>query len=147
MQLIYTMFITNKRHLFHLRWHKNLVKHQNVSKHDQNCRCNQDKKKKTVALHITRLMCCLVLPFRISLELVASYKQVHSIFAFLHFILTHYLCIQSYRNHVKEIWGSFKDLARVGLAVLKKIVIFWRFQNGSIDLLRITSKESLFLIS
>ena len=81
-------------------------------------------KKKTVALHITHLMCCLALLLRISLQLVASYKQVHSIFACLHFILTHYLCSQSYRNHVKEISGSFKDPARVGLAVLKKIVIF-----------------------
>ena len=28
------------------------------------------------------------------------------------------------RNHVKEILGNFKDLAKVGLAVLKKITIF-----------------------
>ena len=141
------MFITNNHHLFHLWWHKNFVKHQNVSKYyDQDCRCNQNKKK-TVALHITHLMCCLALLLRISLQLVASYKQVHSIFACLHFILTHYLSSQSYRNHVKEISGSFKDLARVGLAILKKTVIFWRFQNGSIDLFRVTSKESWFLIS
>ena len=39
----------------------------------------------------------------------------------LHF---HALILQSYRNHVKEISGSFKDPARVDLAVLKKIVNF-----------------------
>ena len=38
--------------------------------------------------------------------------------------LTQYLCSQSYRNHAKKISGNFKNLARVGLAVLKKIVIF-----------------------
>ena len=62
----------------------------------------------------------------------------------LHF---HALHLQSYRNHVKEISGSFKDPARVDLAVLKKIVNFWRFQNGSMNLLGVTSEECCFLIS
>ena len=62
----------------------------------------------------------------------------------LHFQALH---LRSDRNHVKEISGSFKDPARVDLAVLKKIVNFWRFQNGSTNLLGITSEESWFLIS
>ena len=49
--------------------------------------------------------------------------------------LIHALQLQSYRNHAKEISGSFKDPVRVDLAVLKKIVNFWRFQNGSMNLL------------
>ena len=53
-----------------------------------------------------------------------------SIFACLHSYALH---LQLYRNHVKEISGNFKDLVRVDLAVLKIIVIFWRFQNGSIN--------------
>ena len=59
----------------------------------------------------------------------------------------HALHLQSYWNHTKEISGRFKDPARVDLAVLRKIVNFWRFQNGSVNLLGITSKESWFLIS
>ena len=50
-----------------------------------------------------------------------------------------------HRNHVKEISGNFKDLARVDLAVLKKIVNFWRFQNGSINLLGIAARKVCFL--
>ena len=57
------------------------------------------------------------------------------------------LHLQSYRNPVREISGSFKDPARIDLAVLKKIVNFLRFQNGSMNLLGITSEESWFLIS
>ena len=59
----------------------------------------------------------------------------------------HALHLQSYRNHVKEILGSLKDPARVDLAVLKKIVNFLRFQNGSMNLLGITSEESWLIIS
>ena len=73
--------------------------------------------------------------------MVASYKEVFSIFAYLYFIYAHYLCSQSNRNHVKEISENFKDSARVGLVVPKKIIIFLRFQNGSINLFGITSKE------
>ena len=37
-QLAYTMFITNNHDSFHLWWHENFVKHQNVSKYyDQDC--------------------------------------------------------------------------------------------------------------
>ena len=32
------MFITNNHNSFHLWWYKNFVKHQNVSKYDQDCR-------------------------------------------------------------------------------------------------------------
>ena len=50
---------------------------------------------------------------------------VHSALT-LHF---HGLHLQSYRNYVKEISGSFKDPARVDLGILKKIVSFLGFQN------------------
>ena len=60
----------------------------------------------------------------------------------LHF---HALHLQSYKNHVKEISGTFKDPASVDLAVLKKIVNFWRFQNSSMNLLGITSEKVDFL--
>ena len=37
-QLIYTMFVTNNHDSFYLWWHKNFVKHQNVSKYyGQDC--------------------------------------------------------------------------------------------------------------
>ena len=48
---------------------------------------------------------------------------------------------------MKEISGNFKDPARVDLEVLKRIVNFSRFQNGSINMLGITSEENSFLIS
>ena len=35
-KLVYTMFISNNRALFHLRWKENLVKHQRVSKYYEN---------------------------------------------------------------------------------------------------------------
>ena len=34
------------------------------------------------------------------------------------------LNLQSYRNHIKEILGNFKDSAKVDLTVLNKIVTF-----------------------
>ena len=38
------MFITNNHDLFHLWWHENFVKHQNVSKYyDQDCRLDRHK--------------------------------------------------------------------------------------------------------
>ena len=75
-------------------------------------------------------------------------QHVPSIIAFFTSIwsLHSYTAHRSYRNHAKEISGNFKDLVRVGLAVLKNIVIFWRFQNGSVNLFGITSEESWFLI-
>ena len=36
-QLVYTMFISNNRASFHLWWKENLVKHQKVSKHVNDC--------------------------------------------------------------------------------------------------------------
>ena len=44
-------------------------------------------------------------------------------------------------------FGKFQGSCGSNLAVLKKTVNFWRFQNGSINLLGITSEESWFLIS
>ena len=39
MQLVYTMFITNKQALFHLWWKENLDKYQKVSNYyDHDCR-------------------------------------------------------------------------------------------------------------
>ena len=39
-QLVYTMFIPNNHDFFHLWWHDNFVKYQNVSKYyDQDCTC------------------------------------------------------------------------------------------------------------
>ena len=45
-----------------------------------------------------------------------------------------YPACRSYRNHVKEISGNFKDLAKVGLAVLKKDRYFlaipkWQYEH------------------
>ena len=61
---------------------------------------------------------------------------------YLHFAVSDGLHLQSYRNNVEEISGNFKDPTRVDLAFLKKIVNFSRFQNGSLNLLSITSEES-----
>ena len=55
--------------------------------------------------------------------------------------------LQSYRNYVKDISRNFKNPARVGLTVLKKIVIFWTSQSGSRNLLGIKREENRFLIS
>ena len=35
-QLVYTMFVSNKRTSFHSRWKENLIKHQKVSKYYEN---------------------------------------------------------------------------------------------------------------
>ena len=110
-------------------------------------RCNQNKRK-TVALRITHLMWSLVLLLTIFLWLVESCSWLVSKYLpslplsslTLHF---HALDLQSYRNHVKEISGSFKDPARVDLTVLKKIVNFWRFQNDSTNLLGMTKRGKL----
>ena len=53
-------------------------------------------------------------------------QQVRSIFACLP-VFTSFLRLQSYRNHGKEILGNFKSLVKVALAVLKEIIIFWKF--------------------
>ena len=65
-------------------------------------RCNQNKRK-TVAPHITHLMCSLVLLLTISLQLVEAVAQVPSVP--LHFYPLH---LQSYRNHVRKVQGSDK---------------------------------------
>ena len=113
---------------------------------DRLSRCNQNKWKE-VAPHITHLMCSSVLLLTISLQLVAaSYSLcLPSLVVFIS-LLSYALHSQFYRNLVKWILRNFKDPARVGLVFLKKIIIFWRFQNGSINLFRITSEESWFLV-
>ena len=41
-QLVYTMFISNSRTIFHLWWKENLVKHEKVSKYyEDDCRSNK----------------------------------------------------------------------------------------------------------
>ena len=70
-------------------------------------------------------MCSLVLLLTISLQLAANCSMCLLpsllVFTSLHSYTLH---VQSYRNHVKEISENFKDPVTVGLAVLKKIVIF-----------------------
>ena len=84
-------------------------------------RCNQNKRK-TVAPHITHLICSLVLLLTISLQLIASYSYSHSkcipyLLFFLSSLYSYEFCC-----HVKEISGNFENSAGVGLVVLKKIV-------------------------
>ena len=110
--------------------------------------CNQNKRK-TVATHITHLIYSLVFLFTNSLLQVPYFSHSKCLSSLLVVFCMSSLCsyashLQSYRNHVKEISGSFKNPAWVGLAVLKKIVIFWKFQNGSTNLLRIAREESWF---
>ena len=78
-------------------------------------------------------------------KVVKCYFQPLPWLSYIYWLI--YLSLQSYGNHVTEISGSFRDPARVDLAVQRKIVNFWRFQDGSMNLLGITSKESWFLIS
>ena len=66
-------------------------------------------------------MCSLVLLLTISFQMLASYNRcLPSLLAFNYYYALH---LQSYRNHAKKMVGNFKNSARVGLAVLKKIVI------------------------
>ena len=110
--------------------------------------------KITSSTHFISLInCSLVLLLKISLQLVrqqGTARAFHLCLSLLHsgpFTVYSYAVRRSCRNHVREISANFKDPARVGLAFLKKIVIFWTFQNGSIKLLGITSEENWFLIS
>ena len=107
-------------------------------------RCNQNKR--TVLPHITpHLMCSLVLLLTIPLQLVAKLKHVLLpsllFFTSLHSYALH---LQSYRNHVKKVSGNYKDPAREGLTALKKIVIFWRFQNGSMMMMMMMMMMNCF---
>ena len=108
--------------------------------------CNQNKRK-TVAPLIFYYSFKVLFSITTYNFLTTGSKLQYgpSIFACLLFTLTQVR--RSYRNHVKEISWNFKDLARISLAVLKKTVIFWKFQNGSINLFGIISEESWFLIS
>ena len=90
-------------------------------------------------------MCSLVLLLTISFQLLASYNScLPSLLAFTYFMP--YVCSPFtfcvYRNHVEKFSGDFKNLARVGLAILRKIFIFIKFWNGSIKLFGITSEQS-----
>ena len=64
-------------------------------------------------------------------------------------MLFFYVCPQ-FRVYIvieKKVSRNFEHPKKVDLAVLKKIFIFSRFQNSSINLFGITSEESWFLIS
>ena len=69
----------------------------------------------------------------------SSLWQKPSIFTCLYF----FIAAAVLRKPCQE---YFKDPARVGLAVLKNIVIFWKFRNGSVKLFGNTSEENWFLI-
>ena len=113
-------------------------RHEQADKNSWLSRCNQNKTK-TVPLYVTHLMCSLLLILLISLQLVAHYgKSLPSLLVFTFFIAAAVL-----RKPCQE---YFKDPARVGLAVLKNIVIFWKFRNGSVKLFGNTSEENWFLI-
>ena len=83
----------------------------------------------------TYLICSLVLLLTISLKLVASYRMcLPFLLAFTSLWSLHLYAVR--RNHVKEISGSFKDPARVGLVVLKKIVMSYSgLQARKVDFL------------
>ena len=97
-------------------------------------------KRETVEPHINHLLCS----YNYYLQFLYNWCQFiasafHLCLSSLHSYALHW---QPYRNHVKEISRNFKDAARVNLAVLKKNVILWRFQNGSINLFGTASEES-----
>ena len=60
-----------------------------------------------------------------TVQLLASYNWcLPSLLAFTYSYTLH---LQSYRIQVKKIFRNFKNSVRVGLAVLKKIIIFLKF--------------------
>ena len=84
-------------------------------------RCNQNKTK-TVAPHITNLMCSLVLLLTISIQLVASYsKCLTCLHASLYFILTHYIC-----SLTENMSRKFREISRIQRDQL------WRFLKRSL---------------
>ena len=97
-------------------------------------------KRETVEPHINHLM----RSYNYYLQFLYNWYQFiaiafHLCLSSLRFYALH---LQLCRNHVKEISRNFKDPARVNLTVLQKNVIFWRFQNGSMNLFGITSEKS-----
>ena len=89
-------------------------------------RCSQTKEKQLLrSFYTTHLMWSLVLLLTISFQLVASYSIcLPSLLVFTSLWSLHFYTVyRFYRNHVKGILGNFKDLVRVGLVVLKKIII------------------------
>ena len=103
-------------------------------------------KRKTVDQHITHLMWSLVLLLTISLRLAESCSELAS-----ECLPSLTLSSLTFAALQKLSQGNFGKFQRSGggrwLALLKKIVNFWRFENGSINLLGITSEESWSLIS
>ena len=76
-------------------------------------RCNQTKEKHLLhSFHITCLMCSLVLPLTISLQLVASYN-VPSIFTSLYFTLVSSL-LRSTQVLQKPCQGNFRKFQGFG---------------------------------
>ena len=77
---------------------------------DQLSRCNQNKRK-TVALHISHLICSLILLLTISVQHQAVTGAFHLCLTSLHSYALH---LQSSRNHVQKILVNFINLARFG---------------------------------
>ena len=103
---------------------------------------NVIKTKQKQLLHlslITYLMCSILLLLTISIQLPSSLWKESIIFICLHFFLVDAV-LQKPRQ------GNFKDPVRVALGAVKKIIIFWRFQNDSVNLFGDTSEENWFLV-
>ena len=71
-------------------------------------------------------------------------KSLPSLFVFTSLLRIAFVALQKL---CQKISGNFKDPGRVDLAVLKKIVIFWGFQNGSINLFGISFLSCSKLVS
>ena len=108
---------------------------------DMQSRCNQNKRK-TDAPDITHLRCSLVLLLTFSLQLIAS-RCLPIISACLHFIVMHHTFLETM---AKKFW-EISRICWVDLVVLKRINIFWKLWNGSINLFGIINEEYWFLIS
>ena len=98
-------------------------------------RCNQNKRK-AVAPHITHLMCYLVL-------VASCNRYLPSLFAFTSFLRITFVVLQ---KPIQENFGKFPEFGKSMFAVVKKIVIFSKFCNGSKNTFKILSEESWFLI-
>ena len=100
-------------------------------------RCKRNKRK-TIAPHIIQLMCFLLWQWTISLQLVPSHSSdPPSLLVFTSF----YIC-----SLTKTMPRKFQGSGESWFGGFEKIRIFWRFQNGSINLFGNASQESWFLI-
>ena len=100
-------------------------------------RCKRNKRK-TIAPHIIQLMCFLLWQWTISLQLVPSHSSdPPSLLVFTSF----YIC-----SLTKTMPRKFQGSGESWFGGSEKILIFWRFQNGSINLFGNASQESWFLI-